>query len=63
MNISVEVIKRRKYSAHVQYVEDGVLKTVIIPQKYISKDCTVSRSILDIGISVDDQNLTEVHNE
>ena len=61
--IKVTVIKRKRKSAHVSYESDGVILTVIIPQICISKDGTVSRSVLEMGIPADDQTMLEVQNE
>lgn len=63
MEIKVIVIKRRKFSAHVQYEENGTVLTVIIPQVHISKDCMVSRSILEMGIPADEKTFMEVQND
>lgn len=63
MEIKVIVIRRRKFSACVEYEENGTTLTVIIPQKDISKDSMVSRTILEMGIPADDKTFMEVQNE
>jgi hypothetical protein len=60
MKIKVIVIKRRRFSACVEYEENGTTLTVIIPQKYLSRDCMVSRSILEMGIPADEKTFMEV---
>ena len=61
--ISVTVISRKRKSAKVSYKINGITMTVIIPQIYISKDNTVSRSVLEMGIPADDQTMMEVQDE